>query len=370
MFGPRSSRLAQSVMNDFYRRFLTEEGRRLEPETARYIALGAFGKHPGWDDHIEDLGLDTDSLNLAKRVLYMQGVGGQIDTGAWEKLNEEQRLPAFDHSFVWLRGRQFLMGRMWSSSDGKGRTRYPMIVCLHGVGLPLKWALSTILPPLFEVERECREAKTAGEVRAVLSAARSRFRNAARAVTGGTENDVPGPDALARFIAMPAFGPEREGWLRLLYWLQSQAGAFAPGRYELQEDMSAYRAQQIRVPLGAESAAEAIPLWTRFFAGFVDSGFPLFFAWPAEGHWLDIAFGEPATQAFFCLRASRAALPLATEIPYEFDPKFRERAGRWLADFQTGALPRPLSDGSDEEDVSAGVTQRWFRSLTGRFLRS
>jgi hypothetical protein len=357
-------------MNDFYRRFLTEDGRRLEPETGRYVALGAFGKHPGWDDHIEDLGLDTDSLNLAKRVLYMRGIGGQIDTGAWEKLNEEQRLPAFDHSFAWSRNRQFMLGRMWSSSDGKGRTRYPMIVCAHCIGLPLKWALTTIQPRLLEVERECREAKTAGDVRAVLSAALSPFRNAAKTINSGAESDVPDLGALAKFVSASEFGPQQEGWLRLLYWLQSQAGAFAPGRYELQEDMSAFRAQLVRVPLGAESAAEAIPLWLRFLAGFVDAGIPLFFAWPTDGRWLDIAFGEPATQEFFCLRAARAALPLATEIPYEFEQKFRDRAARWLADFQTGAPPRPLSDGADEEDVGASVTQRWFKSLTGRFLRS
>ncbi len=52
-------------MSDFYMRFLMEDGQRLEPETGRYIALGAFGKHPGWDDHIEDLGLETDSLIVA-----------------------------------------------------------------------------------------------------------------------------------------------------------------------------------------------------------------------------------------------------------------------------------------------------------------
>lgn len=357
-------------MSDFYRRFLMEEGRRWERETGRYVALGAFGKHPGWDDHIEDLGLETDSLNLAKRIFYVQGVGGQIDTGAWEKLKEEQRLPAFDHSFVWLRGRQFLIGRLWSSSDGKGRTRYPMIVCAHCIGLSLEWALSTILPRLLDVERECREAKTAGDVRAILSAARSRFRNAARAVSGGTDNNGLGPGALARFVSASAFGPEKGGWLRLLYWLQSQAGMFAPGQYELRDDMTAYRAQQFRVPLGAESPTQAVPLWMRFMAGFVDPGFPLFFAWPTDARWLDVAFGEPATQEFYCLRASSDALPLATEIPYEFDQKFRDRAGRWLADFQTGTAPRPLSDAKYGDDIGAGVTQRWFKSLTGRFLRS
>ena len=223
------------------------------------------------------LGLDTDSLNLAKRVFYVQGVGGQIDTGAWEKLKEEQRLGAFDHTFVWLRGSQFLMGRMWSSSDGKGRTRYPMIICAHCVGVPLKWALQMILPRLLEVEQECRVAKTAGEVRAILDGARSRLRNAARTATTGLESETIGPGALSRFVSAPAFGPTNEGWLRLIYWLQSQVSAFAPGRYELKEDMSVYRTQEARVPLGAESPAEAIPLWAKFLNGLCGSARSLVF---------------------------------------------------------------------------------------------
>ena len=358
-------------MSDFYRRFLTEDGRRLEPETGRYIALGAFGKHPGWDDHIEDLGLEGDSLNLAKRIFYVQGVGGQIDTGAWEKLREEQRLPVFNHTFVWSRGGQFLMGRMWSSSDGKGRTRYPMVVCVHCVGIPLTWAFQSVLPRLIEAERDCQEAKTAEGVRSILSAARSRLRNAARTAGGGTETDAPGPGALGRFVSAPAFGPTMEGWFRLLYWLQSQAKAFAPGRYELKEDMSVYRAQQVRVPMGAESPAAAIPLWARFLAGYVDPSVPLLFVWPADGGWVDVAFGEPSTQEFFCLRASRAAIPLATEIPYDFDQKFRELASHLMTDFQNGLAPRVPISGGDEGNAAAGVTsvtQRWFKSLTGRFL--
>src|SRR4029079_11585679 len=102
-------------MSDFFKKFLLEDARRLSP-SGRYVALAAFGKHPGWDDHIEDLGLETDSLILARNVLYVQGVGGQIDTGAWEKLKDEHRIAAFNHTFIWLRGDQFLLGRMWSSS--------------------------------------------------------------------------------------------------------------------------------------------------------------------------------------------------------------------------------------------------------------
>src|SRR5689334_10706102 len=140
-------------MSQFFKRFLIEEGTRLNAEAGQYLALGAFGKHPGWDDHIEDLGLETETLTLAKRILYIQGVGGQIDTGAWEKLEPSQRLEGFNHVFVWQRSGQFLLGRLWSSSDGKGRTRYPMVVCAHCVGASLKWGLEYVLPRLQDLEQ-------------------------------------------------------------------------------------------------------------------------------------------------------------------------------------------------------------------------
>ena len=63
-------------MSDFFKKFLLEDPRPFSSD-GRYVALAAFGKHPGWDDHVEDLGLETQSLNLAKTVLYVDGIGGR-----------------------------------------------------------------------------------------------------------------------------------------------------------------------------------------------------------------------------------------------------------------------------------------------------
>src|SRR6267142_2546677 len=105
-------------MSDFFKKFSLEDAGRFSPD-GRCVALAAFGKHPGWDDHVEDLGLEPASLNLAKTVLYVNGIGGQIDSGAWEKSDPAQQLPDFRHLFVWQRSGQILIGRLWSSSDGK-----------------------------------------------------------------------------------------------------------------------------------------------------------------------------------------------------------------------------------------------------------
>jgi hypothetical protein len=72
--------------------------------------VGAFGKHPGWDDHIDDIGLETEYLTELKRCLYIEGIGGNIDSGAWQRLETELHAQPFEHQFVWLRGDDILVG--------------------------------------------------------------------------------------------------------------------------------------------------------------------------------------------------------------------------------------------------------------------
>ena len=355
-------------MSDFLNRFLLEEGRKLQPESGRYLALGVFGKHPGWDDHIEDLGLETDSLTLAKRVFYIQGVGGQIDAGAWEKLKEEQRLPAFDHVFLWQRSGQFLAGRLWSSSDGKGRTRYPMIVCAHCVGAPLTWVLETVLPRLAEVERACRATDSAAEVRAILEEARSGLR---AALGGAAPQDSPiASEALGRFVSDPGFGEGQLGWFRFLYAAQSQLAEFNPGKPGPKSDLQSLRAQAVRVPLGSASTGEVFRLWSRFLAGIIDPAIPCFMVVPAGQTWIDLVAGRPSTQDFFCLRAGSAALPLVTDVPYQIDTEFKVRAAQLLADFQAGRTPSALAQSSAKPAPSPGGASktRWWSALTGKKL--
>ena len=94
-------------MSRFWKRFLREGQGLFARGTRPQIWLGAFGKHPGWDDHIDDIGLETDSLLLAKQILYVDGIGGQISSGEWEKLDSAQRLGEFKHVFLWKRGDAF-----------------------------------------------------------------------------------------------------------------------------------------------------------------------------------------------------------------------------------------------------------------------
>ena len=72
------------------------------------VILAGFGKHPAWDDHIDDIGLETESLVIAKRVIYSEGIASQISSGAWKQLENSGRAMDFDHRFVWGRSDQSL----------------------------------------------------------------------------------------------------------------------------------------------------------------------------------------------------------------------------------------------------------------------
>lgn len=355
-------------MSEFYRKFLLEDFRRLNPNSSRHVSLAAFGKHPGWDDHIEDLGLETEGLIVAKKLLYVQGIGGQIDSGEWEKLDPSQQIPVFKHVFAWVRGSQFLLGRMWSSSDGKGRTRYPMIVCAHLAGASLSWALDEVLPRLQQIEEGCVLTRAAAEVRQILHRYRGELRYAIGNVATSTSPPAVTPAALGQFVAHPALGRDHQGWHRILYQMQSQMAPFAPGRFSLRGDLNSLRPQQIRVPACGGSLAQSLGLWLRFFQSQMDPGVPLLLTLPMEESWLDVTAGEPAAPEFFCLRASPKALPLVSEIPYNLDTEFRAKAEKLVADFQAGGgnIIQLADDAKRAEaEATPSVTQRWFRWFSG-----
>jgi hypothetical protein len=356
-------------MSQFFKKFLSEDAARLNADNGRFLALGAFGKHPGWDDHIEDLGLETESLTLAKTVLYVRGVGGQIDTGAWEKLKPEERLEGFDHLFLWQRSGQFLLGRLWSSSDGKGRTRYPMVVCAHCLGVSVAWALAQLLPKLNELEKACTATTQAAEVRLILDRARTDLRSRLPGAGPPHPFAPASPEALQRFVADAALGSAQQGWFRLLYHLDNQMASYAAGKFK--GDLSGLRSQQMRVPLASPTLEQGFLLWTRFLGSRLDRDVPVFLAATPTNTWLDVVVGEPSSHDFFGLRATPAALPLITEVPYEISEQFQAQSRAALADFQSGKESFMLGQSASSGGAAEGggwisVTQRWFKSKTSK----
>ena len=319
-------------MGSFLDKLLGKVLRRPDPQPTARIFLGAFGKHPGWDDHIEDLGLDSDRLVAVKRILYVQGIAGNINSGAWEKLDPGERLDGFNHLFLWRTPRDVVVGRMWSSRDGKGRARYPMVVCAHCVGLPLDWTLQRVLPTLEDLERRCVATESAADVRAAMANARLDLRQVAQQIQAVAQPVGPSPRALADLAERPEMGHAHVGLHRVLYQIEREMSAYRPaGTGSATTLMGALRAEQLRVPIGADAPGDGALLWLRFLLTELAPDTPILIFWRLDQAWLDIIVGDPGVPQIYCLRAGLEQIPLTTDIPYSLDDAFRARAEKAIA---------------------------------------
>jgi hypothetical protein len=307
--------------------FLKKIASRLIPRSAAPTVrarLAAFGKHPGWNDHIDDLGLDSDLLVAAKRVIYVEGIGGNIDSGAWERLDSEHRLAGFDHLLAWRLGRDLVLARIWSSSDGKGRTRYPLIACAQLTDLPLEWSLRHAIPILERLREQCVAATSADAVRSAFGAAKAELEGQAAAAPT-PEQAAADPTVRHRLGTRPELGPDALGLLRVLYQIEREMGAYRPRSAGTRTRTFDLRPQQLRIPACDPAPDRAVALWLDLFGVELDPSAPVMLIVPIGSPWLDVIVGEPSAAQLFCIRATRQTLPLTTEIPYNLDAEFLSR---------------------------------------------
>ena len=289
--------------------------------------VGAFGKHPGWNDHLDDIGLDTEPLIAAKQYLYVQGIGGVIDAGQWEALPNGDALAEFRHTFVWLDDRETLTGRIWSSSDGKGRTKYPMIVSVHfsnrvAPGMPDAKLL------LDHIEATCRGTESPDEVRSAIG-------NARIAAAGMLESPAPEVAPRAEFLRSLGIEPDSDDAARIAYAVANDFAALEStgvGKVRINLKLGQFKgqAQHIRLPADAAQPLASQRFWREFIGTLIPSGAPQLYIAPATSPWLDIIVGLPTARQLFCLRAGDKALPPAHHIPFNLPDAAKAAAtARW-----------------------------------------
>ena len=319
------------------------------------VHLGAFGKHPGWDDHVEPIGLDSEPLVAAREILYVRGIGGVIDTALWDKKPEEV-LPQIEHLFCWTNENDTLVGRMWSSTDGKGRSKYPMATVAH-FGLPFSYTLAArAAQVLADVEARCKQATTAPEVRAVFATGLEELR-AALAQPPDSLGAEPDRAACSR-IAHEMWLDQGETFPRVLYALQEKARSAnltpkTSGKISLKMLDEESNAQQVRLPMDEKDSIDGIAFWHKVIADFAPIKKPTLYLHPAGSPWVDVIVGNPTARQLYAIRANEIALPLASVVPYELDPAFRATAAEFIATIcdlapgpdpttATATLPPPL----------------------------
>lgn len=313
--------------------------------------LGVFGKHPGWNDHIDDIGLATERLVQIKRILYVEGIGGNIDAGAWDSIPEPGLLPGFDHLFLWRSGGEVAIGRFWSSKDGKGRSRYPMVACAQISAQPVTWQVRYIAPLLERLRDDFRAADTADRVIALSENALREID--ALAAGEPTPADRQPSSATAQLAADPAMGPERRGMYRLLYQMERELASYLRGGMGdgSRSRIADLTPRHLRVPRCLRDEGESLVLWWRFFGEHLGDGAPLVLLSPRGQPWIDVLVGEPGVSQFTCVRAAESTIPLSTEIPYSYDQTFIARANERIS----GTAADPGADAAPRKIQQAGA---------------
>jgi hypothetical protein len=298
------------------------------------VYLAAFGKHPGWDDHIDDIGLETDRLAEIKRLLYVEGIAGNIDAGIWDELEQNGKSQPFQHAFVWRRSSEIAIGRIWSSSDGKGRTRYPMILCAECHGIPMDRAIDEVMPRLDAMEAQCKAAKTSAEVRAVLANGLHELRHALLQPPVPASVDGTPAHLLSWLAARPEMGPDHRGMLSILYQIEREMADYrSPDAdrqraLESRSGMPTHPPLPLRVPACTNDARRSLKLWVDFMVRQLSEELTVLAIQPVGESWLDIIVGEPTATQLYGLRASPKGVALTTDIPYTLQPEFVEKATR------------------------------------------
>lgn len=312
----------ESSFKKFFRRFTPKSQNHLSER----IFVAAFGKHPGWDDHIDDIGLETDVFVAVKRLLYVQGIGGNVDSGSWDKLTEDQLINEFRHVFFWYMNGSLVVGRMWSSQDGKGRKSYPFVVCVQCQKLPIKWIFDNVLTHLERIEAACTSTTSADDVRMAVQSARQELRLLAQQCETSPFPAVVYPDALAKLAVQQEMGPNREGLLRVLYHIDRETGRHLSNN----AGNTAMKSTSLRVPASQNTMLEKVLLWSSFLFTKFGMNTPMLILIPLKNKWMDIIIGEPTELQLYCLRASLKVIPLTSSIPYNMGTEFIDQATRLI----------------------------------------
>ncbi len=348
-------------MSRFYREFFAEN-----PAGATDLAFFAFGKHPGWDDHIEGLGIHNQTLALFHSLFYVNGIRSVIDSGIWEQTDPVKVIPEFGNLILWQGRKGFILCRMWPSQDGKGRKKYPMIVGVTGGGVSILQAAPLLFPVLEKVQTECERARTSEEVWEILARVAAETKATIGTLGGGEVVPGLGGEDLWKWMETDSLPEGENGWLRILYSMNNQLCPFAGARFHL-KTIGEGAGESLRVPQLESTAEESLVQWLRFFRGEIHPQVPIFLTALPDRNWVDVIVGEPVSQDFGCLKLNLEGIPLVNTVPFNLPEAFHA----WGRAF----LERRKNDGGGEPggfladvslaDEEKGKSGGWLKKLFG-----
>lgn len=294
------------------------------------VQVAVFGKHPAWDDHIDDIGLSTNSLALTKQHLYVDGIAKQLAKGAWDRLEVSGQSTDFDHRFVWAFRQQAILGVILASNDGKGRARFPIVFCCQA-GVSGMVAIISYLDSIEQLALHCRELTTQAAVRDAVFSSKETL----------DSSGVRRPKT-TDFLAPPE-SSDRDILLQSLTLVANQVG----GKHSPNNS-----ATHLRLPGISKNAKENLIFWANYCARLAPDLTNLVIS-IAQSTYVDLILGEPSSADFFCLRSNLSALPLATALS---SSTVNAKALDYLEHYRT--LP---------ESISTEEKRLWWHRLLKHF---
>ena len=332
---------------------LNEATEPLFQETNSRLHLALFGKHPCWNDHIEDIGLKTPSLLEFKRRLYYEGISGRLDCGAWRDLPPEHRIESFDHELLWTGSTGVIFAILWHSSDGGGRAAYPMVAAAHFLTARLPAMVGPVFEALQQVAEDCRNAhdrQAVGDAQArgverLIQAARKLVPMSAQTWDRSCRED---------FINHDGFGASGDGFARLFYALTEYQSLNPSAR-----NTFCYRLTD------GGAGTESLNLWQTLLRPQLDAAPALLLSRCRATTWVDAMAGDFPAEEFFRLKAAAGEIPLVTDIPYHLPDELKEQTRMVLESFLDTPEMVPRLDGCGSD----GPGQSTLGSLLGKIFR-
>jgi hypothetical protein len=309
-----------------------------DPLSAR-IQVAVFGKHPAWDDHIDDIGLYTETLVLTKQLLYSEGIATQLASGAWDQIEKSGNAIEFDHRFVWARDQQAIVGAIWASADRKGRTRFPLVICAQA-GFDGPRAIDLLFEPIERLGTLCRTARTQQEIRDAFNQAQGELYGAH--LPSINKNLFSEKTDSGENLILPA--------------LVTLSAGLKNRRLRGPREAAKTSGSHFRLAAISSQAKDNLSFWSAYLAARCTGSGPPYVVIAANGkRWIDLILGEPLQNDFFCLRANETALPATwTEIEGTQLRKLESEAKDYLRTYKLG----PASSSTHRRSWWSGLFNR------------
>ena len=315
--------------------------------------LALFGKHPCWNDHMEDFGLVTPSLIEFKKRLYYEGISGCLDSGVWRQLPSDRRIETFDHELVWTGETGVIFATIWHSSDAGGRASYPMVAAAHFLTSQLPASLDPVFSALQEIKSLCQSATEKESLRTVQQNGTGLLIQAARSLVPLTTENWPS-DERANFINHPGFSENATGFSRFFYALSEYQNLHPQSR-----ESFCYRVHDG----GAES--ESLLCWQVIVRSQLNSATTLLTVRCRTADYVDVMSGAFPSEEFSRLKSNANEVPLVTDIPYSVPEQLVEQSKMVIESFFDTPCLIPLIDGCGTD----GPGETGLGSLLGRLFK-